>query len=163
MLFITANMTSLREAYGNYAKSYNVKLSTNVSLAKEPSKKSTSEYRSSLNSMWTNGKLPPVEDELEKYMALPHCDPDVNILDWWKANAKAFPILAMMAKGWFSCLLLLLDYLKMKYRLVGKIYVYVKSFKFSSKVKDKARFTLTWLMLYLDLLPCLSVDQSKAK
>jgi hypothetical protein len=32
--------------------------------------------------------------ELERYLAMPTVDTDVDVLEWWKRNARAFPGLA---------------------------------------------------------------------
>ena len=48
------------------------------------------------------GTVPPVLDELDKYLA---CEPpplNVNVLEWWKARELIWPALAKMVKQYFA-------------------------------------------------------------
>ena len=47
----------------------------------------------------------PHEDELAAYLALPQINYETewDALDWWKANAKKFPNLSVMARQYLGC------------------------------------------------------------
>ena len=52
-------------------------------------------------SMGTSGTVEET-DELEKYLALPASDPEIDLLLWWKCNEPRFPKLAKMAKQYLA-------------------------------------------------------------
>ena len=41
-------------------------------------------------------------DELEKYLAYPDADLEIDVQEWWKDHAAEFPSVAKMARQWLS-------------------------------------------------------------
>jgi hypothetical protein len=58
-----------------------------------------------INAVWTHKRKRPGGEkgsELERYLAMPTVDTDVDVLEWWKQHARAFPGLARIARDYLA-------------------------------------------------------------
>ena len=61
--------------------------------------------KKAMNAVWTRKRKRRSGEkgsELERYLATPTVDTDVDVLEWWKQNARAFPGLARIARDYLA-------------------------------------------------------------